>query len=626
MKRSLALTILLSAIILGTGCGRVKMASPGETLKATLLRDDTSAMIKVEWGGRHLSTMRVGIAGDSVSELFRSGFKLDKSHSSGSPAYNEYLMRAASGMDLRVRVFDNALAFRYESEGDFPGKVLGESSRWEVPAGTNVWYFERDKNYSYKLKSYAGEWRSSEISALPSATRNYPLQGLPLIFEWKGGGYGFLTEVGLINYSGMRLRVLHSGALKADFTEGEEGFEVDSALVSPWKVICFEPDLTALVNQNIVKALSPAPDPELYADLSYISPGKSAWSWFSKFTGTPEQERAEIDRAARLGFKYSTIDEGWALWPDSWNAVRSLCAYAADSGIGLILWKHSREINDPAGDYSSMRLWLDSVKRSGAAGIKTDFMDSESKKTIDFDIKLLREAAKRKLLVNLHGCQKPSGEQYTFPNEITREGIRGIELNNLGEGTITAGHNAALPFTRFVVGHGDYTPLSFSNPGTTTWAHQLATLVCFTSGVQTIAEDTEQILSDPKLSAAAGFIAEVPTTWDETIVLPGSSIGDMAIIARRNDVKWYVGVLNGTDKPREVKIDLGFLMYGQHVVQIIVDDMSTEKVMLTPPGHRTPEIPKVPVVPFKQVRMIVERTQTLTLEVAPEGGAVIVIE
>jgi len=44
-----------------------------------------------------------------------------------------------------------------------------------------------------------------------------------------------------------------------------------------------------------------------------------------------------------------------------------------------------------------------------------------------------------------------------------------------------AEHNATLPFTRFLAGHADYTPLVFGERRKdTTWAHQIATLVVFT--------------------------------------------------------------------------------------------------------------------------------------------------
>lgn len=89
---------------------------------------------------------------------------------------------------------------------------------------------------------------------------------------------------------------------------------------------------------------------------------------------------------------------------------------------------HSTTFRDTTNDYKNMKNFLDLIARIGTAGIKVDFMDSEAKPMIDFEIKLLQECAKRHLFVNIHGCHVPSGEAYTYPNELTREGIRGIEL------------------------------------------------------------------------------------------------------------------------------------------------------------------------------------------------------
>lgn len=123
-----------------------------------------------------------------------------------------------------------------------------------------------------------------------------------------------------------------------------------------------------------------------------------------------------------------------------------------------------------------------------------------------------------------------------------------MELNTHPEGPLTASHNAALPFTRFVLGHGDYTPLAFTATGETTWAHQLATLVLFTSPVQVIAENPEILLRHPAVKDALPLIKQIPSVWDETIVLPGSVIGELAIMARRKGDDWYIGIVNGGEK------------------------------------------------------------------------------
>ena len=515
---------------------------------------------------------------------------------------------------------DNAVAFRYKGNNNHPLVIKNELSEWILPANTKVWYFERLN--SWKLKSYAGTWMSCALKDFHKASK-LPIQGLPLIFEFTNGSYALLTEVGLTGYSGMRIKVGIQGELSANFTE-KNGFKVNKKFISPWRVLYFAKDLNELVNQNIVQQLSPKPDRKLYRDMSYIVPGMCAWRWFAKGTGTPTQEKEMIDHASKINFKYTMVDDGWHKWPNPWGEIKDLADYGRDKNVGVIVWKHSHEIMDTENDYQQMKEWLDNVQKSGCVGIKVDFMDSESKEIIDFDLKLLKESAKRKLLVIFHGCQKPSGEQYTYPNEITREGIRGVELNKMREGYVTAANNAALPFTRFVVGNGDYTPLTFTVPGETAFAHQLATIVCFTSAIQVIAEDPELLLTNSYVTPALELIKKMPTVWDETRVLEPSVIGELAVIARRKDSKWYVGILNGESKEKVIKLDLTALkITGKPELKLYMDNIDVEKVLLSMDGYRPAYMKREPSIPFKVKEL--PYSSNLILKIAPNGGCVIEI-
>ncbi|UGU16835.1 glycoside hydrolase family 97 protein [Sinomicrobium kalidii] len=472
--------------------------------------------------------------------------------------WNEYLLEFSKGEQLEFRVFDQGTAYRYKAGG---GKeiyrVTGEESSWTIPADTKVWYFERNNNW--KLKSYAGEWMSTTIEQLPVVSETGPVQGKPLIFGYSNGGYGILAEAGLFNYSGLRYEALPENTLKADFFEGKSGFEVRGNVISPWRIALVAEDLNQLVHQqNVITSLNPEADPALFADRSWIRPGRSVWRWWSNLTGTPEEEKKMIDAAEALDFEYNLIDAGWEKWPGKWQALKAICDYGKEKDVGIWVWKHSKELNFPEGDYQQMQSFMDSLHNAGVSGIKVDFMDGERKTLIDFDEAVLRHAAARKLMVNFHGCQAATGEIRSYPNELTREGIRGLELNTHPEGPITASHNAALPFTRFVSGHGDYTPLAFTATGETTWAHQLATLVLFTSPLQVIAENPEILLHHPSVAGALPLIKEMPTVWDETLVLPGSRIGELAIMARRKGDDWYIGIINGGER-KTCEIDLAVL-------------------------------------------------------------------
>jgi len=460
---------------------------------------------------------------------------------------------------LEARLFDDGFAYRYVvPASDGPRVVSGEASSWTLPANSRVWLAER--NNDWKLMSYAGWWIAADVDALPTISSQGPVQAPPLVVELASGGYLAISEAALTEYSGMRLRAIGNRTVRADFTEGDAGFSLDGAITSPWRVTLATTDLNALVNSDIWTNLNPPPDPDLYPDLSWIRTGPVTWRWWSSGTGNPDQEQEFIDCASRLGWKFTLVDDGWERWPDKWRQVSDLVEYGRSRSVSVLVWKDYNDgICDPAGGYSALASFLDGCVASGVAGVKIDFMNAESLDRIRFEQAALRMTASRRLLLLFHGCQKPTGESRTYPHEVTREGIRGLELNKMSEGPIPPWHNAALPFTRYLTGHADYTPVGFSNPGPTTWGHQIATSILFTSPMNVIAEHPGFLLDNPAAAPALDLLKSLPTTWDETIVLPVSRIGRLAAMARRRGNAWYIAALTGDEAAPDLALSLSFL-------------------------------------------------------------------
>lgn len=522
---------------------------------------------------------------------------------------------------IDVQISNQGVAYRYRVPGETIQIVNGESTSYKLPNDTKVWYFERDSDW--KLKSHAGEWLRADISEMPAVSKMGPVQGLTLTLELPQGGYALLAEAALYNYSGTRLEAIGNNTFKANFTEGEKGFQVEGEITSPWRCVLIADNLNALVNNVMVPALNPEPDNDLFSDRNWIKSGTAVWLWWSKNQGTYQDELDMIDDAVALGFEYSMVDEGWERWENKWGSVKKLCDEAGKKGIGIFLWKHSKELNFPENDYEVMRFFLDSLATTGAKGIKVDFMNGQTKQLIDFDENLLKKAAERKLMVNFHGCQQSSGEYRTYPNEVSREGIRGLEINGIkSEKNLTASHNAALPFTRYVTGHADYTPIGFTNPGETTWAHQLATLVCFYSPFNCVAENTDYLLSAKEVKPLLALMSEIPTVWDETFVLPQSIIGKKAIIARRSGKDWYLGILS-SGAAKQITIDCNFLQEGSYTAEIFKDDLRADKLDVSGlhPKQFEPEHNLVTIY-TKEVSEANKNTN-LTIDLAENGGAVI---
>jgi alpha-glucosidase len=114
------------------------------------------------------------------------------------------------------------------------------------------------------------------------------------------------------------------------------------------------------------------------------------------------------------------------------------------------------------------------VQNVGAVGVKLDFFDHEAKEVMDLYRACLEGAAEHHLMVNFHGANKPTGESRTWPNELNREAVSGMERRSM---QAWARHDATIPFTRMLAGHLDFTPMLFGERRReTSWPHQISTI------------------------------------------------------------------------------------------------------------------------------------------------------
>ena len=265
--------------------------------------------------------------------------------------------------------------------------------------------------------------------------------------------------------------------------------------------------------------------------------------------------------AGQLGFEYQVVEGFWSKWTEA--EMRDAVAFSRSHNVGLLFWKHSRDLRTA----EARKEFFTLCKRIGVVGSKVDFFDHEAKEIIDLYQVLLREAAEHQLLLDFHGANKPAGESRTWPNEMTREGIYGMEHRRT---EAWAPINTVLPFTRMLAGHADYTPMLFGERRKeTSWAHQIATAAIFTSPLLVYGAHPQRILSNP----AVELIREIPSVWDETRVLPPSSIGELVIFARRRRATWFLAILNGA-KAQTVTVPLTFLGTGRFRTLLARDEIN----------------------------------------------------
>lgn len=328
-------------------------------------------------------------------------------------------------------------------------------------------------------------------------------------------------------------------------------------------------DLNTLVDSPILPNLCSAPDPKLFPEgiqTAWIKPGRAVWRYVdggpTRVDGMKEFSRM----AGQLGFEHHVIEGFWSRW--TMDERKDVVDYSRQQGVGVWFWRHSNQLRTPEAREEFFKMLHD----LGVTGAKIDFFDHEAKELIDLYEALLRKAAENHILLVFHGANKPTGRERTWPNELVREAIWGMESSGLME---RARHQTILPFTRYLAGPADYTTMIFSERRRdTSSAHQIATMAVFASPLLTIAANPQSILSSP----AVDVIKTIPSVWDETIVLPGSEIGELAVFARRTGSTWFLAVMCGP-QARTIRVPLSFLGDGQYKAILVRDDSADDATL-----------------------------------------------
>lgn len=511
---------------------------------------------------------------------------------------------------IDVREFDDGVALRYRIPSAGPRCVYDEQTSFTFPVGTHVWYASGPFQYGW-VQAYQDR-AVGDIAG--------ELLAPPATFRLPDGSYAALTEANLCHYHGAVLFGQPGGRVQFGYVENEghvlagtsTGIPAgpyqqsvvrslpwmasprpgSSEIVTPWRVLMLADDLDGLVNNRIIAQVADKPDPELFpqgAQTDWIRPGRSVFTWLVEGDNrlSVANHKRYVDGAAELGLQSVVVDDGWELWPrtepdaagkSKWDFLKELVDYASARGVDIWVWRPSSPRygnKDDVGlqEAGERRAFMKKCAEIGVKGLKVDFFHTENTFTVDLMEEILREAARNRLMVIFHGVNKPTGDSYTFPNLLAKEAVRGLECVG-GEDSWAPGppwpyHNTVLPFTRWLAGPADYTPLNFRAfcPPSVTFAHQLASIYMFTSPMLIFAADMEDMLACP----GRQFIEEVPVTWDETRVLPESRIGRLAALARRKGDVWYLTVMNG-ESPYDGELTLDFLPSGRYRATVATDD------------------------------------------------------
>ena len=512
---------------------------------------------------------------------------------------NVLTLRFRGGSAIDFRVYDDGVAYRFVTALKGEVTVKDERFGFSLPAGTTS---------LYPLEK--GFMSHNECAFLPASMDTVGIKhlaSLPALFT-TGGTNILLSEADIQDYPGLWItgdgRGGVSGVLPAYpadvkahndrnvyVTERKDYLAVTSGTRTfPWRVFIITPDDASLAESEMIYRLGAPPAPGI--DFSWVKPGKVAWDWYNANNIFGVDFRAGlnndtykyyIDFASANGLEYVILDEGWYVLGDVLKQspgfnVQELCDYAASKNVGIILWVIWKTFYDKIDEA------LAQYEKWGVKGIKVDFMQRDDQWMVNYYHEVAAKAAEYKMLVDFHGSYKPDGIERTWPNAITREGVKGLE-NNKWSAECNPEHDLTLPFTRMVAGPMDYTPGAMVNmqrrdftpvfyrPASQgTRVHQMAMYAVFESPLQMLADSPSNYMRNQECTS---FIAGVPVTWDETRVLAAKK-GDFIIVARRNGPAWYLAAMNDWS-PLKRDVELSFLPEGKYEIEIFSDGINADR-------------------------------------------------
>ena len=557
--------------------------------------------------------------------------------------YNELTLKCRGGYSVQFRAYDDGAAYRFLSDVRKPFQVTAETADFNFDQDYKAFipYVNDNRNgerYCFSFEAYYDEVKLSQMA--PDS-----LAITPLMVDLGDGKKAVIMEGGVENYPGMFLlqnpetkqgvqaafapiptETFIGGHNRLNLIPSERAdyiARIDGQRTLPWRAVLVTTRDTQLADNDMAQRLAP---PCRIEDTSWIRPGKVAWDWWNtcNLTGvdfkagmnTPTY-KAYIDFAAQHKLEYIIIDDGWSgresltedLNPDI--NLEELVAYGNQKGVGIILWSSWRNaIKDLEGNFAH-------YAKLGIKGFKVDFFDRNDQIVLQSVEEMAACAARHHLLLDLHGL-KPFGIQRAYPNVVNFEGVKGLE--NAKWEPIVNGvplhdfprYDVTAPYLRQLAGPMDYTPGTMVNATRATFraindhpmsqgtrVHQMAMYTIFEAPLQMLADSPSKYAKEPECT---DFIAQVPTTFDETVALDGQ-VGEYIILARRKGNTWFIGAM--TDwTPRDLTIDLSFLPAGSHEAVIFSDGVNADRE----------------ATDWKQEARKVSSTDKLKVHLAPGGG------
>lgn len=449
--------------------------------------------------------------------------------------------RADRRMKIVFRAYDDGIAFRYGLDNRKGSKLTGELTQFNIKTFDNSWAQRYHKDYSWYYEPRTWENLTD--------TEGYCV---PMLIK-SADTYVLLTEAA--NFAIMSASRLVPGTQSRQLmlSPMAESTIIDDATLLPWRAMIIG-SLPTIVESTMLTNLAP---PTRMTATDWIKPGRVSWNWGAEdgdSAPTLEQAKRYIDLARYYGWEYFLLDDGW----DGRINLSEVADYADSQGVDLLLWSHQNRFTNDKAQCAGI---FDEWSKIGIKGAKIDFFEDDSQGMLSKYEAILEAAAEHEMMINFHGCTKPSGLQRYWPHLMTSEAVLGGEFYMFNSTMTPGSHTVNLALTRNVLGAMDYTPVKYGNKNgraitNTTWAYQTALAVAFESSLQCFCDCPANMM----YSIAEPLLRALPVTWDETKCLEALP-DEYVTLARRKGGDWWLATL--TSKSRQAVLDLSFLPAGK---------------------------------------------------------------
>ncbi len=204
---------------------------------------------------------------------------------------------------IRFRIFDNAVAFRYEipPQPNFRRiSIEDELTEFNIDLNSVAW-----KIPALQPDRYEYNYEKCSVYDLSYAVHT------PLTVRTPNGYYVSIHEAALYDYGSMNLKLNSKHALKSDITPLSDGAKahVDLPFQTPWRLIMLADSAIELTTNRTMYALNDPPE----SDFSWVKTLKFIGIWWAMYVGewtwapgerhgaTTAHAKEYIDAAVRLG-------------------------------------------------------------------------------------------------------------------------------------------------------------------------------------------------------------------------------------------------------------------------------------------------------------------------------------